>query len=443
MSGRVKHAALPWQPRIHFLIAVVCVLAGCHSETMPVPVVFRDPRIDPCARIPAAERTNKVQILYATSRRATGSPSKPTYSNDVTSDLRLGVATVQLGGDDMTWEQLCQISTGKVTARKLPMSIPRMQEMARLSEPAQSSAQSRNVSATTDELAWAELINRQLDLTPNQQVNIYVHGCNTDLGAELKTAAPFFHLVGRSGAMIVFGWPSRQQISLYNADTERARESGPHLAHLIEFLAHNTKAKRINILAYSAGGSAMTEALIALREARAASDAATLNRELHVGNVVFAASNLDLKAFATDDLTRFLDLPTDVTVYISSQDSALAMASLFGAPKLGNPSKQVLTREQLDRLAKLDKLHVVDVSSVPGTHTSNGLMGHGYWYANEWVMSDILTIFRWNLSPRERGLDEQPNGKWIFPQDYPDRVSQAVVNALTEEKRLPTTAAHE
>jgi len=71
VSGRVKHAALPWQPRIPFLIAVVCVLAGCHSETMPVPVVFRDPRIDPCARIPAAERTNKVQILYATSRRAT------------------------------------------------------------------------------------------------------------------------------------------------------------------------------------------------------------------------------------------------------------------------------------------------------------------------------------------------------------------------------------
>jgi esterase/lipase superfamily enzyme len=232
-------------------------------------------------------------------------------------------------------------------------------------------------------------------------------------------------------------------LALYKSDTERSRESGSHLAHLVEFLARNTRAERINILAYSAGGSAMNQALITLRETRATSDASTLQRELRVGNVVFAASSLDLKAFATDDLTRFLDLPSDVTVYISSQDSALAMASLFGEPKLGSPEKEVLTREQLDRLATLDKLHVIDVTDVPGAHSSNGVGGHGYWYANEWVMTDVLTIFRWTLPPEKRGLDRQPSGKWIFPQDYPTRVTQAVVDTLTEENRIPSTAAHE
>src|SRR5437763_14124166 len=127
--------ALRWQSPMIVVVAVICVSAGCHSEPMPVPVVFRDPRIDPCAPITPAQQSNRVQIFYATSRRATGSPSKPSYSNDVGSDLRLGVATVQLGGDAMTWEQLCAITTGKVRVNKLPMSIPQMREMARLSEP--------------------------------------------------------------------------------------------------------------------------------------------------------------------------------------------------------------------------------------------------------------------------------------------------------------------
>jgi hypothetical protein len=159
--------------------------------------------------------------------------------------------------------------------------------------------------------------------------------------------------------------------------------------------------------------------------------------------VVFAAANVDLKAFASDDLTRFLDLPAAVTVYISSQDTTLAMASLLGAPKLGSPEKEVLTREQLERLGNLDKLHVIDVTDVPGAHSSNGFGGHGYWYANEWVMTDVLTIFRWNLPPEQRGLERQTNGKWIFPQDYPSRVTQAVVDILAEENRFPTTAPHE
>jgi esterase/lipase superfamily enzyme len=403
------------------VVVVSCiVLAGCHREPLSTPVVFHDGRVDPCARVPAPERTTQIQLFYATSRRAAGTPDAPRYTNDVSDELRLGSASVQLGDDSTTWERLCAISTGKLSVEKLPMSIRQMQEFA-------------------GSLEWSNAINRQLDRTPNKQINIYVHGCNTDLGPELLTAAPFFHYVGRGGAMIVFGWPSRQRISLYGSDIERSRAAAPHLASLIEMLARNTSAQRINILAYSAGGHAMSQALIQLREARANADAAALQRELHVGNVVFAGSDLDLKGFATDDLTRFLDLPSDVTVYISSQDNALVMAAAFGAPKLGNPRKQVLTREQLDRLATIDKLHVVDVSQVPGTHTSGGLMGHGYWYSNEWVMSDILTIFRWNLPPQVRGLHEMSSGKWTFPKDYPTRVTQAVVDELTKEKRWPTT----
>src|SRR3954465_1285571 len=197
--------------RLHHPICVATVLLwtlhGCRTPTVPSPVVFHDGRIDPCARIPPEERTNQVQILYATSRCATGNPSNPTYSNDVTDELKLGTATVQFGGDDTTWDQLCAMSRGNMPVSKMPMRVTAMQEMARLSD-----------AATPSEREWAEVINRQLDRTPNKQVNLYVHGCATHLVYELPTAAQFFHFAGRGGAMIVFGWPSQQKLSLYKSD---------------------------------------------------------------------------------------------------------------------------------------------------------------------------------------------------------------------------------
>src|SRR5262249_7879515 len=163
-------------------------------------------------------------------------------------------------------------------------------------------------------------------------------------------------------------------ILFYSSDGYRARASAPHLIHLIQFLGQNTKAERINILAYSAGGQVMNAALINLRESEPDWDEQKLQREMRIGNVVFAGSDLDLRGFASDDLTRFLDLPSDVTVYISKKDSSLVLASFFGGTKVGNPKKRALTREDLERLATIQKLAVIDVATASGTHTSGGFM---------------------------------------------------------------------
>src|SRR5207248_576208 len=86
-----------------------------------------------------------------------------------------------------------------------------------------------------------------------------------------------------------------------------------------------------------------------LRGAHRDWDAERLRRELRVGNVTFAASDLDLKGFATDDMQRFMDVPEDVTVYISQQDLALDVAGFFSPPKLGNPNAKPLSRAELDQ----------------------------------------------------------------------------------------------
>src|SRR4051794_10488710 len=102
-----------------FVVAVACALAGCYNPTLPAPVVFHDGRVNPGVRVAEPERTNTVQLFYATARIPDGKPSKPSYNNDASKHLRLGVATVQFGKDDTTFEQLCAASSpGK---EKLPI----------------------------------------------------------------------------------------------------------------------------------------------------------------------------------------------------------------------------------------------------------------------------------------------------------------------------------
>src|SRR4051812_42192088 len=118
-------------------IGLIWVAAGCSSSKWPTPVVFHDQRIDPCARVPQDQRTNKVDLLYATSRQASGNPLKPSYSNDVSKDLTLGTATVQLGDEDLTFDRLCAISTGKEKVNGMPIKVTQMSEVGKLGDGAQ------------------------------------------------------------------------------------------------------------------------------------------------------------------------------------------------------------------------------------------------------------------------------------------------------------------
>ena len=43
-------------------------------------------------------------------------------------------------------------------------------------------------------------------------------------------------------------------------------------------------------------------------------------------------------------------------------------------------------------------LQVIDVSDVPGPQGFGGVAGHYYWYSNDWVMTDVLVTFRWQMT---------------------------------------------
>ena len=230
----------------------------------------------------------------------------------------------------------------------------------------------------------------------------------------------------------------------YSGDVNRARASAPHLAELIEFLAANTKAEHINVLGYSAGATLVVEGLGELRKRHPESNAEALCKQLRVGNVMLAAADLDLQTFVREQLEAITDVAQHVSLTVSSKDKALSWASMLqGSSRLGRPDVKELTPQDLEAVAKHKNLHVIDVSRVKGPHSDkSGIAGHGYWYTNPWVSSDVLTTLIWQLPPEQRGLVPVPDKwRWTFPPDYPQRVRAVVseeMRRLGSERREMT-----
>ena len=416
------------------LIGLAASVGGCGSKVKlePKPVIYKGGRFELAEMAPPSQRNRDLRIFYATNRTAKGPADERDYTNGVYDGLRLGVANVSMGDKGDTWNELCNSNPA--------FHVTSFQELARLKGPP---ATSQPAGAAA---AFIDAVNEQLAISPNKQVNIYVHGFRTDMEWECGVLAKLFHCGGRRGAMVCFAWPARQSLMLYGSDVKRARQSAPRLVELIELLARQSEAERINILAYSCGATLATEALEQLRVRYAEEDAAALSQRLRLGNVIFAASDIDLKTFAKGQLSQIRDLADRVVIYIAANDGALGMASFgYGASRLGRPDLKELevTQADLNSLANDAELQVVDVTDVPGPHAvGGGFGGHGYWYANDWIMTDLLVAFRWQIPAEERGLVRRPGkARWYFPKDYPERITAALRRRLDESTTSPAAVA--
>jgi esterase/lipase superfamily enzyme len=293
--------------------------SGCdvHTHLKPVPVIYGPGRLDLCSIIPEGHRTSSVPVFYATNRKPHRDPDRA-YGNDVDSSLHLGVATIRLGDGKQkqaTWDEICRASTGQG------------------GDPIFSLSGSREF---PDSKALCDAINEQLASTPNHEVNIYVHGFFTKFDVAVELLAKMQHCSGRRGVMLCFSWPARQNVFDYGGDVKRGRASAHYLADLIELIAANTKAKNINVLAYSAGAACATDALLERRNRHRDQTPEQLAKSLRIGNIIYAASDLDTATFAREQIVQLKQLARDIVIYVSKNDSMLRLASLtYGASLSG------------------------------------------------------------------------------------------------------------
>lgn len=411
-------------------VLVSCGVCGCGSgvqRLMAVPSVVAMGVVDPIAGVEPAARSVESVVFLASGRvpEAGGEPQQP-FSDARSHVLHLATARVSIGGG-LSWEELAEATVGEAAGDRPVVEVEATEHFGVLwptvPGPGLSSQMERTpthaeVDATQ---RWVAEINAALEGEPVGEIIVFVHGYNTEFAVNTGMAAEIWHYGGRRGAVVSLAWPSRHRLLGYGADKANAAYSVRHLRLLLAFLAEETDAAKVHIVAHSAGCPIVVDALRELRLVENEASAAEVRARYRIGRVVLAAPDMDLMRFFNARLDGFDDLAERVVVYASHDDTALRLASLlFGDDRLGR-SVAHLTDWERRAVLLFEDIELVDVSNPEDLF--GDFLGHGYYHRDPWVSSDMLLFLRYGLTAGRRGLVRDiETGFWVFSEDYLERL---------------------
>jgi esterase/lipase superfamily enzyme len=268
--------------------------------------------------------------------------------------------------------------------------------------------------------ALVDRINTTLSQSDQPDIFIFVHGYNTGFDEAVFQSAELWYFLGQPGVAISYSWPSRDSVWWYSLDRESAVYSSGHLHDLVNALATQTNAHRIHLISHSTGALLVGNTLRELILERTGQSFRSMRQQLRIGHVVLAAPDIDYDIARQRMIGQGINLlPERLTIYISSHDVALRIAteSIYGLVRLGMVNPENLDQSELQWLAQQPRVDVIDVSNRRGAD----VLEHRHHTLNPYVSSDLILLLRYGLStPPERGLEQsQVRPMWLFPHGYP------------------------
>jgi esterase/lipase superfamily enzyme len=389
----------------------------------PAPIVMSDERLDFARRVAPENRDTQVRVLFATNRARASQDARERFSHRPGDAVRLGIAQVQLGESGWTFDQLVQSDRESRVEVRRPARVTSVEELGFLGSEA--------------DQAFVAAIDRQVERSPTGEAVIYVPGYRATFDQVMTLMGTWAHYLGRSSAVVAFSWPTGTRAWSYLFDCPRARAFVPEIERLVALVAERSQARRVNVIAFSCGSPLLAEALVRLRERHPEEGFEALQRRYRIGNAIFVAADIDLQTFARSHVPALSEIAVRTQVYLSDDDWALKVAAFLSrASRLGRPRFDELTREDLETLASNERLVGIDVTGVYGAHELTGMRGHGYWVANQRVSTDVLLSMIYPFAPAWRGLVHEPGRSlWTFPDDYPQRIGDALYEAAPELRR--------
>ena len=422
--------------REYCIVAVLLLFlgSGCQPKVylMPTPAALQTGEHDPFAINPELEETNRVVVAYATNRMRVGPEDDKKYITLFDRNLRLGTAQISIGSDKETWMDIYSLSTSSERKRDIALELEAVKELAELDS-----------SAPIDEISpeariFFEGLNEALDRSLDKDLILYVHGANNNFYRASAQAAQLHHFTGRNSVVMFYAWPSAESFLHYAVDVNNASRTVPVFSRLLELLGRYSRARYIDIMAYSAGAQVVSPALALLRAKHASENIEELKQQLRLGEIYFAAPDVDFKVFL-ENLATYIDLPQNVTLTVNPDDTVLAFAAIHHkVSRAGSPDPDELSAEETQWVIDASKRLPFDIIWITSETIPDMSRGsHTFWYSHPWVSTDVLIHFLFQASPAERGLaqyEEEDNVRiWYFPEDYPEQASLAI-NRLKEEK---------
>lgn len=418
-----------------FSVVLVVVGACAHKpqRLMPTPESIVLGIVDPFADVPEPRR-GSVPVFIASVRRPAVPEDQTHPFDDERSPLtRLGIAHVEIGAEG-TWDELVAASrTDKRTGLSQLVELVGYEHHGVMPGTLPIPAIAEAIDETHKDIdpagvdSWLSALNGLLEETHRPDIIIYVHGYNTTFPDNTGLAAEFWHFAGRKGAVLSFAWPSRHALLGYNADKANAAYATRQFRQLIEFLADNTDARNIHIIAHSAGSPIAIHGLRELRLMNHDLSREQLLERFRIGRFVLAAPDMDLMGFFAAREDGFHEMAERVAFYANRSDRALSLSRwLSHQDRLGD-SVGHLHDWELEAIHHFAHTEAIDVSRAEKKF--GDLLGHSYYQRDPWVSGDVGLLLIYGLSPEQRGLVKNDDtGFWEFPEDYLDRLASVRVD---------------
>lgn len=411
---------------LKYLVLLVWVLAlsACagNRPLMPTPTIYSSHQHELFADSLRELQSNDVDLLYVTDRapykdkhnmlmyNAQRSPSLAFGSAKVL--FNHGASTAFQGVDKGQVNSTVELETLREISRFPPTPYPfSLQDGKYLVDKKTISEFVR-----ADKHLEYEIV-RRLELTSCKDVFLFVHGADNSLEFALETWAGMWHFLGREGVPVVYSWPAGSSgvpLTSYSYDRESGEFTIFHLKQFLKSLSSNKQVLRIHIVAHSRGADVITTALRELFIEARASNVDMLQR-YKIANLLLIAPDMDMEVVSQRlAAERLAEGIGQVTIYVSPEDKALGLASLlfnsvlrFGQIRTENAPEQVKIGDHVNNIAFIE------------VNRSSGL-GHGYFYDNTAVSSDIILLLRYSFSAGSTGrpLKYIRPHFWKMPDEY-------------------------
>jgi hypothetical protein len=439
--ARPRRRWLRWLGFAALLGLIVTVLLSFHQppmRLMPVPLVFQKAGGALFAANPNLRADNRIELFYASNRLAVGPRNDRIHAIAPGRDLLLGVTSIRIGDAGTTWDRVLEWSMGEDGGRRPQLILERMTELAEL--PGEAPVPPPGPALDPALRAWLGLVDAALARSPDPDIIIYVHGANSTVERAAGQAAQLRHFTGQNSVVLLFAWPTAENFLVYPRDIQTAFGAAPQLARLVALLGLHTRARHIDVLSYSAGGTVASDGLALVGRAAPANP-----RGATLGEVHHAAPDADLAGFV-DDLRDYAGVATRVTVSLNMADAALRVSEIVNrGSRAGRPNLAALSPGDRRFLGQANAelgLEIVEVrgEDLPGM----GNRSHGFWYMDPWVSSDVIAKLMTGAAAPARGLVSVtgPDGLtiWRFPPDYEVRLARALA-AFSAGTSPPTRSA--
>lgn len=217
------------------------------------------------------------------------------------------------------------------------------------------------------------------------QAFVFVHGYNTTFEHALYRTAQLAYDLEFDGVPYLYSWPSKGEESGYLYDRDSADRARTYFLQFLGKIAHETKAKKIHIIAHSMGTRPLLEAL--------RTDHGRTARQLRIGEVILAAPDIDADVFR-DIAKTITGAAQGMTLYASGNDRALKASKAIagGKPRAGDvPASGPLVMPGID---------TVDITDA-GPDSIMAL-NHSTYAERSHVLSDMWLLLKEGVHPPDK-----------------------------------------